>query len=189
MFHARRQVQLAAAGAALLLVILYASAAFQPQYSRRRTATGRAAGGSFGKVTAEAGLFQILEARLQALEKTPILSYQEALKKNEQTCKNREIQSNPDQITGESEFWEQLTSETLQEKRQDVIDAIRNEFGLPGLQHSNPPNLLKSGMFGNGRGLVFTGGNKVSDVLRYQSSRLIHVVCFRCRLRRTPCKE
>lgn len=187
MFHARRQVQLAAAGAALLLVILYASAAFQPQYSR--TATGRAAGSSFGKVTEEAGLFQVLESRLQDLEKTPILAYQEALKKNEQTCKNREIQSNPDQIKGESEFWEQLTSETLQEKRQDVIDAIRKEFGLPGLQHSNPPNLLKSGMFGDGRGLVFTGGNKVSDVPRYQSSRLIHVVCCRWRLRRIPCKE
>lgn len=161
MLNARRQVQVAFAALALLLVVLYTSAAFQAQY--REAAHPRSTGTFFAKQdTGKAGVLHKLELILSKLESTPIVTYEQALKKNERTCKNSEVQSNPDQIKGEQAFWKDLSSQTLREKRQNVIQSIRQAFGLPGLQYSTPKDLLKSGMYGDGRGLVFTGGNKAS---------------------------
>lgn len=159
MLHARRQVQIAFAGLALLLVVLYTSAAFQAQYPGK--AKSRSTSTFFAKDTGDNGVLQRLEAVLQKLESTAIPSFEAALRKNDETCKDREIQSNPDQVKGERTFWQELSAETLREKRQNIIGAIRKSFGLPGLQYSTPKDLLKSGMYGDGRGLVFTGGNKV----------------------------
>lgn len=163
MLTARRQVQVAFLGLALLLVVLYTSAAFQPQYPQTAAAPVKApTGRTFEKSSEASGILERLESILQKLENTPILPYDEALKRNEQTCRGRQVQSNPDQVAGERTFWREVTSDKLKEKRQNVIESIRKVFGLPGLKHSNLNGMLQSGMYGRGRGLVFTGGNKVS---------------------------
>lgn len=160
MLGARRPIQVAGTAFGLLLAILYFSAAFQPQYPG--PAVSRPLRTSFSKEATESGVLERLESTLQKLESTPIATYEAALRKNEQTCKNREVQSNPDQVAGEQTFWREVSSEILQEKRQNVVNAIREQFGLPSLRYSLPSHLVKSPMYGEARGLVFTGGNKVN---------------------------
>lgn len=160
MYNARRPLQIALLALALLCVILYFSAAFQPQYPEAIPPQSTKV--SFSKSTTgdDGGVLERLEKTLQKLENTPISSYDQALRKNEQTCENRQVQSNPDQIAGQETFWREVRSEELAEKRQNIINGIRDQFGLPGLQYAQP-NLRTSSMYGSGRGLVFTGGNKV----------------------------
>ena len=109
------------------------------------------------------GTLQLLSARLRKLESQPIASYGESLRLNKRTCEGRQKQSNIDQINGQSSYWESLSSETLHEKRQNVIDGLRKDFGLPGLLESRDMDILRSPMYGDGtRGIVYTGGNAVS---------------------------
>lgn len=181
----RRPVQVAFLALALLLVILYLSAAFQPQYPG--PAVSRPLRTSFSKDTTGNGVLDRLERTLQKLEGTPITTYEEALRKNEQTCKDRQVQSNPDQVAGEGSFWCEVSSETLEEKRQNIITAIKEQFGLPGLHYAVAKDLVMSPMYGDGRGLVFTGGNKVSrsangGIARSYADRMS------LRARRIPCR-
>lgn len=140
------------ASLSLLVAVSWQSASFRQQIALSTSKTYRAAAHS---------TLGLLSARLRKLEAQPIASYRDSLRVNQGTCAGREIQSNIDQINGQSTFWAGLSSQTLREKRQSVIDGIRKEFGLPGLLDSSM-DILKSPMYGNGgRGIVYTGGNAV----------------------------
>jgi hypothetical protein len=160
-----RQLQIVALVAiALVLIITFKSSSFEtpilPSVNKFAASKDEQPSGK-AKST---GLLEHLEEILQKVESAPVLSYDEALAKNERTCKGREVQSNPDQIRGESSFWRNLPGEELERKRQDIIDGIRSHFGLPGLLDAGLDDLTTTSTFGTrDRGLVFTGGNKVSD--------------------------
>lgn len=111
---------------------------------------------------------ELVSNALVRLERTPIATYDDALRANTLVCKGREAQSNRDQINGESSFWRGLTSEYLVEKRSNIIEGVRDAFGLPGLLEQKKEGgkeldiLQTSPMFGDGRrGIVYTGGNAV----------------------------
>lgn len=164
MWHVRRQIQtIALAGLFLFIVTTLLSSSFQ--YARGTFPSFQQISIDIKQlVTSDStvGLLQRLESALEALERTPIATYEEALAYNEQTCNGRHAQSNPDQIKGESEFWRELDRETLFQKKTDVIRGLRTFFGLPGLRNVPPEGLLESPMYGvTQRGIVFTGGNKV----------------------------
>lgn len=147
--------------AALLLftVVTWQSASFRHPASSRKASPFKPSNAA--SLTPDSTLSRI-SARLRQLETTPIVSYRESLRLNERTCAGRESQSNPDQINGQSNYWRSLSSETLYEKRQNVIDGVRREFGLPGLLSTADMDVLQSPMYGSGtRGIVYTGGNAV----------------------------
>jgi hypothetical protein len=144
----------------LLIVISWQSAAFHDTAKAPVTESSRA---STGVTSGRDGTLHVLSERLRKLESRIIASYGESLRLNERTCAGRDKQSNIDQLNGQSAFWEGLSSEMLHEKRQNVIDAVRTDFGLPGLLESGNMDILKSPMYGDGtRGIVYTGGNAVS---------------------------
>jgi len=164
MSAARRLQSLALVAIALLLLVTFKSSTFDAAAVLDKSA-------AFNKhkqtptsgQAKSTGLLEHLENILQKVERAPIESYDEALAKNERTCKGRDVQSNPDQIKGESAFWRQLSSDDLARRRQAVADGIRSYFGLPGLLDAGLDDFSVATYFGtDGRGLVFTGGNKVS---------------------------
>ena len=106
-------------------------------------------------------LLAILSRALERIETQPLLDYNDGLKYNEQTCAGRGIQSNPDQVKGEVDFWRSLTAAQIQEKRRDLTKGIGQAFGLPDSLWSNSSHTMDAEMWGAGRGIVYTGGNSV----------------------------
>jgi len=154
--------QLALAFALLLLLVTWSSS-------------------SFGSPTPASSLVNLLHHPLQKLsdaldrlEKTPIASYEEALRYNEKTCRGRGVQSNRDQINGESEFWKALTAETIREKRESLVQTVREAFNLNVTLHQAELTAesarLFNDLYGRGRGIVFTGGNAVSSTFSWRAS-------------------
>jgi len=99
---------------------------------------------------------------LEKLDAARILDYDDALELNERTCDGREIQSNQDQINGESSFWRSLSSRELLQKRSNLIFGLRDAFDLPSSLSGRASPNGSYPIYGEGKGLVYTGGNAVS---------------------------
>ena len=114
---------------------------------------------------------------LRRLETAPILSHEDSHAKNNATCASKERQSNPDQIKGDAEFWANMNETTILVKRQALVDRIRLAYGP--LADTGKPTLLpetaKTGGYGKGRGIVFTGGNSVGPCVMMRSMQLINI--------------
>lgn len=103
----------------------------------------------------------VLSRALDKIEQQPVLDYEEALKFNELSCAGAGVQSNPDQVKGEVAFWRSLTAKQIQEKRSALTEGVRQAFGLPGSLRSDSSHTIYPEMWGEGRGIVYTGGNAV----------------------------
>lgn len=152
-------LQLACILLVLLVLITWQSSSFQ---SFDRTAARAAA----RRTTS----LKRLTKALDGLESTPILSYEDALAYNEETCEGRAVQSNRDQVNGDSEFWRSLTTQQLADRRSTLIRTVRDAFKLPhSLETSSLPEETArayvasyESLYGDGtRGIVYTGGNAV----------------------------
>ena len=112
---------------------------------------------------------------LRRLETAPILSHEDSHAKNNATCAGKERQSNPDQIKGDAELWANMNETTIIAKRQALVDRLRLAYG-PLADTGKPtllPETVKTGGYGKGRGIVFTGGNSVGSCVITRSLQLI----------------
>lgn len=115
-----------------------------------------------------------IEPYLVAWMERPVRSYEEALISNEVACgKDREEQSNPDQLNNAAKLWSAITSQAVLRIRAEVISGIHQFFHeslsqvVNGTQSSH---LTLEGVLGrplmgeDTQGIVITGGN--SDTMR-----------------------
>lgn len=157
--------------AALLFWVTWSSSSFRTTDPRVAAAARRRA----------KSLRDIARA-LDRLEKAPILPYNDALADNDKTCRGRAVQSNPDQVNGNLQFWQSLTNEQISDKRRNLVQAVRTAYRLPEVLTSKkvPLEVLQDrarsydSLYGTGeRGIVYTGGNADTLERVYASVRIL----------------
>ncbi|KAG9080416.1 hypothetical protein FRC06_006612, partial [Ceratobasidium sp. 370] len=96
-----------------------------------------------------------LRNRLATLLARPVLSHDEALKYNVQSCP-REVadsQVNQDQLKGNAAGWAKISVEDIKKRRKDIVAYLENA-------EKNGTTLVAGGRVQRGRGIVMTGGNQ-----------------------------
>ncbi|CAE6422122.1 unnamed protein product [Rhizoctonia solani] len=96
-----------------------------------------------------------LRKKLSGLLSRPIRTHKEALELNAQTCpiEVADKQVNRDQLNGNSAFWERITTDEISQRRNAIVGYLESA-------EKNGTELVASGRFHKGRGIVMTGGNK-----------------------------
>jgi hypothetical protein len=100
-----------------------------------------------------------LVSRLQAFLRAPLPTHHAALAQNELTCgtvERADRQVNPDQLRKQKLFWRGVGNFELATRRMDIVRYLE--------EVEKYDHLL--GTHGGGRGIVMTGGNKVSIFAR-----------------------
>jgi hypothetical protein len=101
-----------------------------------------------------------LASRLQSFLRAPLLTYRAAFAQNKLTCgtiERADRQVNPDQLRKQKLFWRGVGNLELAERRMAVVSYLE----IIGERN----RLL--GEPGGGRGIVMTGGNKVSASMNF----------------------